>query len=156
MKLRDLHERADGREARRYAYIAKNAPSEHEIGWLGHEPGKKFRGDPEKVQIKFDPADPEIQEKYVYHTHPVGPEGPNPLMALPSSEDLVSSVNNAQRGLAGIVIYHGDYYTVVVPTNKIGDKLHTTNYENTLQRGDIEDAIRCLGSLGFDIETGQL
>lgn len=154
MKLSHLYE--NQLAARRYAYIAKHAPSTQEIGWLGHDPGKRFKGDREKVQIKFDPSDPQIKDKYVYHTHPIGPEGPNPLRALPSEEDLILAINNSQYGLTGLVIYNGQYYTIVVPTTKMKDRLNTSSYDRALKRGDIEDSIKALERMGFDIETGQI
>lgn len=139
-------------EVRRASYIAKSAPSTHEIGWLGH---KKFRGSKDKVQIKFDPNDPQIKDKYIYHTHPYE-DAPTPLHAMPSEQDLIEATNVIRQGMKGIVIFSGQYYTVVVPTDKVKEKLFANSYNKALQRGDIEDAIKEIERLGFDIETGEV
>lgn len=136
----------------RASYIAKSAPSTHEIGWLGH---KKFRGTKDKVQVKFDPNDPEIQEQYLFHTHPYEDEA-TPLHAMPSTQDLTQAAQIVQHGLKGIVIFSGEYYTIIVPTDKVKNRLHASSYEDALKRGDIEDAIKGIEKLGFDIETGKL
>ena len=134
----------------RHAYIAKNAPSEHEIGWLGH---KRFKGDEKHVQIKFDPSDPEIQDKFTYHTHPA--DEPTPLTALPSEQDLIAAAMATDVGLRGIVIFSGNFYTVIVPTERVKGG-HFKQYIDCLSRGDIEDAIKELEKAGFDVETGKL
>jgi len=155
MKLYQLHEQLDPKSAaRRFSYVTKTAPSDREIGFIGHAPGKRFSGDKSKVQIKFDPSDPEIQKAYVYHTHPYGPEGPSALGSLPSEQDLVSAVENSQRGLMGLVIYNGPFYTVVVPTDRVKDDF--TSYAQAIKRHDIEDAVKALDRAGFDVETGKL
>lgn len=143
-------------QAMKDAYIAKNAPSTHEIGWLGH---KRFHGTKDRVQVSFDPSDKAMQDKYVYHTHPS--ESPNQLSAFPSGQDLESAARQANYGLMGSVIFSGPYYTVVVPTERAvnravdGRKLSVARYDQALKRGDIEDAIRQLDLMGFDIETGE-
>lgn len=154
MRLSTLYE--NKKAAKKYAYIVRSAPSNKEIGFIGHTPNKKFTGDKESVQIEFDPSDPDIKDNYVYHTHPVGPEGPNPIRALPSEQDLISAVENAHHGLVGLVIYNGNYYTVIVPTTRVKGKMNVRNYIKALNRGDIEDALKALERLGFDIETGEL
>lgn len=137
------------RDLMRQSYIAKNAPSTHEIGWLGH---KRFSGTAKDVQIKFDPQDQTLKDKFVYHTHPA--EDPSPLTALPSKKDLETAVSNTEFGLRGIVVFSGDYYTIIVPTGKT--KRNLDGFETAAQRGDIEDAIKELEKCGFDIETGEL
>lgn len=134
------------------AYIAKNAPSTHEIGWLGH---KKFHGQKDKVQVKFDPSDDEIQNQYIYHTHP-RKKNQNPLHAMPSIQDLNSAIKAAENGLRGIVIFSGMYYTVIAPTDRAKKDNHYFEYSNALKRGDIEDSIKALEKFGFDIETGEI
>lgn len=139
-------------EIRRAAYIAKSAPSSHEIGWLGH---KKFRGSKDKVQIKFDPNDDKIKDKYIYHTHPYRGDS-NPLYAMPSAQDLKVSIKVVSQGLRGIVIFAGKYYTVIAPTEKAAIDAKMFKYDKALKRGDIEDAIKEIENLGFDIETGEI
>lgn len=134
----------------RQAYIAKSAPSKNEIGWLGH---KKFSGNEKQVQIEFDPSNPEIQDKFTYHTHPA--EEPSPLTAMPSEQDLISAVMAVDVGLRGIAIFSGEFYTVVVPTDSVR-KAHFKEYMDAISRGDVEDAIKELERCGFDIETGKL
>lgn len=134
----------------RNSYIAKSAPSSHEIGWLGH---KRFSGDKESVQVKFDPNDEKIKDSFIYHTHPN--DNPSPLTAMPSEQDLISAVMNIEHGLRGIVIFSGEYYTIVVPTEKVKSS-HFKQYMNAIEDGDIEDAIKKLEHDGFDVETGKL
>lgn len=136
----------------RASYVAKSAPSSHEIGWLGH---KKFRGSKDKVQVKFDPNDEQIKDKYIYHTHPYRGNS-NPLYAMPSAQDLKVAVQVIQQGLRGIVIFAGKYYTVIAPTEKASAEAKMFSYDKALKRGDIEDAIREIEKLGFDIETGEI
>src|SRR3989304_347780 len=104
-KLEEAFSKLD-RDFIRQSYIAKNAPSDHEIGWLGQ---KRLQGTKRDVQIKFDPTDPELKEKFIYHTHPA--EEPSSATALPSLRDLETSIQNTELGLRGIVVFSGDYYT---------------------------------------------
>lgn len=139
------------KDVMRASYIAKSAPSTHEIGWLGH---KKFRGTKDKVQVKFDPSDEKIKDQYMYHTHPVQGEA-SPLNAMPSGQDLLSAIQVTSKGLKGIVVFAKPYYTVIVPTNKVKEKPNFKRYETSLSNGDIEDAVKEIEKLGFDIETGK-
>lgn len=136
----------------RASYIAKSAPSTHEIGWLGH---KKFRGTKDKVQIEFDPSDPKIQQQYLFHTHPYEDEA-TPLHAMPSTQDLIQAASVTKKGLKGIVIFSGHFYTIIVPTDKVKDRLQARAYEQALKGGDMEDAVKAIERLGFDIETGKI
>lgn len=158
MKFNLLSEKIiKSKNAMRHSYVAKNAPSDHEIGWLGH---KRFKGSKDKVQVSFDPNDPTLKDNYVYHTHPA--ENPTQLHSFPSEQDLISSIKQSMYGLMGSVIFSGPYYTVVVPTEKAVEsygksgKLNSHKYYEALKRGDIEDSIRQLDILGFDIETGEI
>lgn len=136
----------------RASYIAKSAPSTHEIGWLGH---KKFKGTKDKVQVEFDPSDEKIQDEYLYHTHPV--EGnATPFNAMPSEQDLESAKSVATKGLKGIVVFAHPYYTVITATDKTKEKSNYTRYIEAIKRSDIEDAVKEIEKLGFDIETGKL
>lgn len=136
----------------RASYIAKSAPSSHEIGWLGH---KKFRGSKDKVQVKFDPNDEQIKDKYIYHTHPYRGES-NPLYSMPSAQDLKVAASIIKQGLRGIVIFAGKYYTVIAPTEDVSPDSKLFGYDKALKRGDIEDALKELERLGFDVETGEI
>jgi hypothetical protein len=138
-------------QIRKQAYIAKSAPSTHEIGWLGH---KRFSGDKKSVQIKFDPSDPDIKDNYIFHTHPYDDDA-SALRAMPSHTDLQTAIDSAEYGLMGMVVFCGPYYSVVVPTTKAKD-ITTNSYEDAINRGDIEDAIKEIERIGFDIETGKL
>lgn len=134
------------------AYIARSAPSTHEIGWLGH---KKFHGQKDKVQVKFDPNNEDIQNQYIYHTHPAK-NNPTPLHALPSVQDLNSAIKATSSGLKGIVIFSGQYYTVIAPTDRAKEDNKFFKYSKALKRGDIEDSLKALEALGFDVETGEI
>lgn len=138
----------------RQAYIAKGAPSSNEIGWLGHS-SKRSTGDKKSVQIEFDPTDPKIKNSFMYHTHPA--DEPSPLTAMPSIVDLESAASMAKKHESkGSTIFSGDFYTVIVPTKKAVGKKNPRPYEDALKRGDIEDALKELEKLGFDVETGKL
>lgn len=147
-KLDEAFSKLD-KDIMRQSYIAKSAPSSHEIGWLGH---KKFSGTKKDVQIKFDPNDKDIKDKFIYHTHPN--ENPSPLTAMPSVADLETAIKNLEHELRGIVVFSGDFYTVIVPTTTARKQLK--RYEDALKRGDIEDAIKELDRCGFDVETGEI
>ena len=136
------------REIKKQAYIAKHIPSTHEVGWLGH---KKFKGRKDSVQIKFDPTDPDIKNKYIFHTHPS--DEPSALSAMPSMADLDSAIDSAENGVMGIVTFSGPYYSITVPTNK-ASTTKIKRYREAIARGDIEDAIKEMEKMGFDIETG--
>lgn len=143
-------------QIQRQAYIAKSSPSNNEVGWLGHKERETFKGTKDRVQVKFDPTDEEIKENYIYHTHPS--ENPSPLTAMPSGQDLMSAVESAKYGIQGIVIFSGkskQFYTVVVPTNRTDlSKSKINRYEEAIKRGDIEDSIKHLERMKFDVETG--
>lgn len=137
----------------RQSYIPKSFPSTNEIGWLGHK--KKFTGDKKSVQIQFDPNDPEIKDNFIYHTHPA--DEPSPLTAMPSIVDLETAASISKKhGVKGSTIFSGDYYTVLVPTKNAVGKKNPKPYEEALMRGDIEDALKELEKIGFDVETGKL
>ena len=162
MKLSEIEHKAKTgslkhrQAARQSAYITNTAPSNQEIGWIGHRK-KMSKGSKTDVQIKFNPNDPDIKDNYIYHTHPItNRKEQNPLSAMPSEQDLLTALKVTQDGLQGVVTYHGKYYTVVVPTSKIKPKTNYKKYNDSLHRGDIEDAIKELEKLGFDIETGKL
>lgn len=142
----------------RSAYIPKSSPSENEIGWLGHGGdvvGEKSIGDKESVQIKFNPEDDKIKDSFIYHTHPS--KNPSPLTAMPSIVDLESVASMASKHkIKGSTIFSGDFYTVFVPTAKACGKKNPKPYEDALMRGDIEDALKQLEIIGFDVETGKL
>jgi len=150
IKDEGIHERIDG-QIRKNAYIAKSAPSTHEIGWLGH---RKFRGSKESVQIRFDPTDPDIKDNYIFHTHPS--DEPSPIRAMPSETDLQTAANSTEHGLMGTVIFCGPFYTVIMPTTRTKDRIMARRYEEAIRRGDMEDAIKEIEKLGFDIETGEV
>lgn len=139
------------KDVMRASYIAKSAPSTHEIGWLGH---KKYKGTKDRVQVKFDPSDEKIKDQYMYHTHPVQGDA-NPLFAMPSGQDLLSAIEVTAKGLKGIVVFAKPYYTIIVPTQKVNEKPNFKRYETSLSNGDIEDAVKEIEKLGFDIETGK-
>ena len=133
------------------AYIARRHKGDPEVGWLGHIE-KEFKGQKDKVQIEFDPNDPEIKKMYIYHTHPA--DEPSPFTALPSEQDLQSAVENLEYGLRGIVVFSGDFYTIAAPI-KPDNKIYT-KYVEAVKRHDIDDAINELEKIGFDVETGKL
>lgn len=147
-----VNEAATTPEIIRASYIAKSAPSTHEIGWLGH---KKFKGTKEKVQIEFDPNDEKIQDEYLYHTHPVDGDA-TPFNAMPSEQDLESAKSVVTKGLKGIVVFAHPYYTVITATKKTKEKTNYNRYIEAIKRNDIEDAVKEIEKLGFDIETGKL
>lgn len=154
-KLESLFESRLNVDLMRQSYIAKNAPSTHEIGWLGHKNVQKSTGDKKSVQIKFDPNDPEIKNNFVYHTHPS--DEPSPLTAMPSIVDLETAASmSKQHGVKGSTIFSGNYYTVIVPTKRATGRKNPKPYEQAIQRGDIEDALKELEKIGFDVETGKL
>ncbi len=147
-----IDETSTAPEIIRASYIAKSAPSTHEIGWLGH---KKFKGTKEKVQIAFDPSDEKIRDEYIYHTHPVQGDA-TPFNAMPSEQDLDSAKSVVTKGLKGIVVFAHPYYTVITATDKTKEKSNYKRYIEAIQRSDIEDAVKEIEKLGFDIETGKL
>lgn len=137
------------------AYVPETSPSDKEIGWLGHYEGKKSIGDEASVQIEFDPNNPKIKDSFIYHTHPSN--DPSPLTAMPSIVDLESVASMAKKHkIKGSTIFSGHFYTVIVPTSRACGKKDPKPYEDALKRGDIEDALKALEEIGFDVETGKL
>jgi len=135
-----------------------------ERGWVSKAGGgvEQFSGQRDKVQIKLKGQ--EQYEGLIHHTHPVQGQA-TPLGALPSTQDLQTAVKVAtgahgiaqaagEGGIKGIVVWHGPYYTAVVPTDRMRN-LNIQNYDRALQSGDFEGAIKALQQMGFIVDFGE-
>jgi hypothetical protein len=135
----------------------------NERGWVSKVGGgvEQFSGQKEKVDIRLKGQ--EQYEGFIHHTHPVKGQA-TPLGSLPSTQDLQTAVQVAtgphgiaqavgEGGIKGIVIWHGQYYTAVVPTDKMKN-LSVQNYDKALQVGDFEGAIAALQHMGFIVDHG--
>lgn len=136
---------------RRAANMARTAPTDRELGWVG---GKKFRGNKDSVNIEYTPGDDKVVGQFAYHTHPVPQGQDNVIFSFPSVQDLESAAQMSVHGIRGITIFAGSYYTAIAPVD-ISKTRNYNRYVSAMKRGDIEDAIAAIKWCGFDIETGQ-
>ena len=166
MKLIVLSELRSSNTVRQSRAATRNAPLGREMAVVD---GKKQVGHKDRIDISVDLKQGKVG--YVTHTHPVEGGPGTVLGAFPSGQDLMSSLNFAMRSghdsistltnvfindpsdVEGMIIWHGPWYTVSIPTNKV-NLSSIPRYEESLKSGDFEDSVRLLRRMGFRFEYG--
>lgn len=147
MKLRLLNE-VDPKVKLGLKRLGYHDSAPHEVGLVGN---KRTVGLKDKVDIKFNPNDESVQGEYMFHTHTTE-DGEDPLKSLPSEQDLETAIQIFNDGLKGIVIRHGQMFTVVKPNDK-SSRFSPAMYTRARKQGDMDMAINALKPY-FDVEHG--
>ena len=170
MKLNTLNERFNPEpisgSARKSAFqkhlrTAKNTGSGREEAWLMSQPQKRHKGKRSEVQFKLDPAqiiiDRELSD-YLAHTHPPGDEETTIFNAMPSVQDIRTTISNINLGIPGSVIYCDPYWVAITPTKKLHKRSinisnhKVMNYNSALGQMDLDGAKRALEDMGFEVD----
>lgn len=142
------------------------APKSREMAVVG---GQKQMGHKDRININVDLAKDDID--FVTHTHPIEGGPGTVLGAMPSSQDIMSMLNLAMRSgqdtintltnifindpsdIEGMIIWHGPWYTVTIPGDKVNLSM-LRRYEETVKRGEFDDAVSLIERMGFHFQYG--